>query len=63
MTERHLIERHLIEELATIIWRKPRVLLAEGAEITEGLKGAVNSAWPRLSVGGTFPAWYRRRER
>lgn len=39
-----MTERHLIEELATIIWRKRRVLLAEGAKINEGLKGAVNSA-------------------
>ena len=38
-----MTERHLIEELATIIWRKRRVLLAEGAKINEGLKGAVNS--------------------
>ena len=33
-----MTERHLIEELATIIWRKRRVLLAEGAKINEGLK-------------------------
>lgn len=39
-----MTERHLIEELATIIWRKRRVLLAEGAKINEGLKSAVNSA-------------------
>ena len=39
-----MTERHLVEELATIIWRKRRVLLAEGAKINEGLKGAVNSA-------------------
>ena len=38
-----MTERHLIEELATIIWRKRRVLLAEGAKINEGLKSAVNS--------------------
>jgi hypothetical protein len=37
-------ERHLIEELATIIWRKRRVLLAEGAKINEGLKNALNNA-------------------
>ncbi|HMV20571.1 MAG TPA: hypothetical protein PKE50_04785, partial [Rhodocyclaceae bacterium] len=30
-----MTERHLIEELATIIWRKRRVLLAEGAKINE----------------------------
>lgn len=38
-----MTERHLIEELATIIWRKRRVLLAEGAKINEGLKNAMNS--------------------
>ncbi|MNV37960.1 hypothetical protein D3C71_1294960 [compost metagenome] len=38
-----MTERHLIEELATIIWRKRRVLLAEGAKINEGLNTAVNS--------------------
>lgn len=37
-----MTERHLIEELAAI-WRKRRVLLAEGARINEGLKNAVNS--------------------
>lgn len=39
-----ITERHLLEELATIIWRKRRVLLAEGAKINEGLKCAANSA-------------------
>lgn len=38
-----MIERHLIEELATIIWRKRRVLLAEGAKINEGLKNTLSS--------------------
>lgn len=38
-----MTERHLVEELATIIWRKRRVLLAEGAKINEGLKIAVDS--------------------
>jgi hypothetical protein len=38
-----MTERHLIEELATIIWRKRRVLLAEGAKINEGLKSSLNS--------------------
>ena len=39
-----MTERHLIEELATIIWRKRRVLLAEGAKINEGLKSAASSS-------------------
>lgn len=47
-------ERHLIEELATIIWRKRRVLLAEGAKINEGLKGAVNSAASVIKSAAPF---------
>ncbi len=38
-----MTERHLVEELAAIIWRKRRVLMAEGAKINEGLRNAVNS--------------------
>lgn len=38
-----MTERHLIEELATIIWRKRRVLMAEGAKINEGLKSTLSS--------------------
>lgn len=38
-----MTERHLIEELATIIWRKRRVLLAEGAKINEGLQSSLSS--------------------
>lgn len=37
-----ITEQHLIEELATIIWRKRRVLVAEQATINRGLKGVVN---------------------
>lgn len=48
-----MTERHLIEELATIIWRKRRVLLAEGAKINEGLKHAVNS--PRSVMAAAAP--------
>lgn len=47
-------ERHLIEELATIIWRKRRVLLAEGAKINEGLKSAVNSAASVIKSAAPF---------
>ena len=39
-----MTERHLIEDLAAIMWRKRRVLLAEGARINEGLKSAIGSA-------------------
>ncbi len=38
-----MTERHLVEELATIIWRKRRVLLAEAARINEGLKSTLSS--------------------
>lgn len=48
-----MTERHLIEELATIIWRKRRVLLAEGAKINEGLKSAVNS--PKSVIPSAAP--------
>lgn len=33
-----MTERSLVEELAAIIWRKRRVLMAEGAAINKGLK-------------------------
>ena len=33
-------EQHLVEELASIIWRKRRVLQAEGATLNQGLKAA-----------------------
>jgi hypothetical protein len=39
-----MTERHLIEELAAIIWRKRRVLMAEGANINHGLKSAARNA-------------------
>jgi hypothetical protein len=40
---RGITEKHLIEELAAIIWRKRRVLLAEGASINRGLQSVVHS--------------------
>lgn len=49
-----MTERHLIEELATIIWRKRRVLLAEGAKINDGLKSAVNSAASVIKSAAPF---------
>jgi hypothetical protein len=36
-------ELHLVEELASIIWRKRRVILAEGARIHEGLRNAAST--------------------
>jgi hypothetical protein len=38
-----ITEQHLIEELAAIIWRKRRVLLAEGASINRGLQSVAHS--------------------
>lgn len=35
-------EVHLIEELAGIMWRKRRVLLAEGAKINQGLRSSLH---------------------
>ena len=49
-----ITEQHLIEELATIIWRKRRVLLAEGAKINEGLKSAVSSAASVIKSAAPF---------
>lgn len=49
-----MTERHLVEELATIIWRKRRVLLAEGAKINEGLKSAVSSAKSVMQSAAPF---------
>lgn len=49
-----ITERHLIEELATIIWRKRRVLLAEGAKINEGLRSAINSPSSVMSSAAPF---------
>ena len=36
-------ERHLVEELAAVMWRKRRVLQAEGATINRGLRAMVSS--------------------
>ena len=47
-------EMHLIEELAAIIWRKRRVLLAEGATINQGLKSAVKNAESVIPAAAPF---------
>jgi len=39
-----MTEVHLVEELAGIIWRKRRVLQAEGSTINQGLKVSVKNA-------------------
>jgi hypothetical protein len=49
-----MTEQHLIEELAAIIWRKRRVLMAEGARINEGLKATVNNAKSVTSSAAPF---------
>ncbi len=48
-----MTEQHLVEELAAIIWRKRRVLLAEGAQINRGLRSTTRSsgeAGPAISA-------------
>lgn len=47
-------EMHLIEELAAIIWRKRRVLMAEGATINQGLKSAVKNAESVIPAAAPF---------
>jgi len=48
-----MTERHLVEELAAIIWRKRRVLLAEGAKINDGLKSTLSS--PTMVLPSAVP--------
>lgn len=50
-----MTERHLIEELATIIWRKRRVLFAEGASINRGLRSVANSTSAASPVQAAAP--------
>ena len=47
-------EQHLIEELASIIWRKRRVLQAEGATINKGLKESARSAETVIPAAAPF---------
>jgi hypothetical protein len=49
-----MTKRHLIEELATIIWRKRRVLLAQGAKINEGLKSTLSSPKSMMPSAAPF---------
>lgn len=49
-----MTERHLIEELAAIIWRKRRVLLAEGARINDGLKSVLRSTTTLVPAAAPF---------
>ena len=48
-----MTEQHLIEELAAIIWRKRRVLMAEAAKINEGLKSTLRS--PKTVIPAAAP--------
>lgn len=50
-----MTEQHLVEELATIIWRKRRVLLAEGAEINRGLRIVANAGAQLRNVQSAAP--------
>lgn len=56
-----MTERHLIEELSTIIWRKRRVLLAEGAKINEGLKSTLSSPKSVMPSAAPFRKGYPER--
>lgn len=47
-------EQHLIEELASIIWRKRRVLQAEGATINKGLKESSRNAKTIIPAAAPF---------
>jgi len=47
-------EQHLVEELASIIWRKRRVLQAEGATINKGLKASALSAKTVIPTSAPF---------
>lgn len=47
-------EQHLVEELASIIWRKRRVLQAEGATINKGLKESARSAKTVIPAAAPF---------
>jgi len=49
-------ETHLVEELAAAIWRKRRVLQAEGASINQGLKGSVRDAERVIPSAAPFEA-------
>lgn len=50
-----MTERQLVEELATIIWRKRRVLLAEGAAINRGTWGVAHCHDNQSTLGSSVP--------
>lgn len=47
-------EMHLVEELANIIWRKRRVLQAEGAAINQGLRRTARNAESVIPAAAPF---------
>ena len=47
-------EQHLIEELASVIWRKRRVLQAEGATLNKGLKESCRNAKTIIPTAAPF---------
>jgi hypothetical protein len=47
-------EQHLVEELACVIWRKRRVLQAEGATINKGLKDSSRNAKSIIPAAAPF---------
>ena len=47
-------EQHLIEELASVIWRKRRVLQAEGATINQGLKSVASNTKAVVQAAAPF---------
>ena len=49
-------QTHLVEELRGAIWRKRRVLQAEGASINHGLKAAVRDAVRVIPAAAPFDA-------
>jgi len=48
-----MTELHLVEELAALMWRKRRVLLAEGARINAGLRSTIDS--PKMLLAAAAP--------
>ena len=47
-------EQHLIEELASVIWRKRRVLQAEGATINQDLKAVAGNTKAVVQAAAPF---------
>mgnify|MGYP005865935287 CR=1 FL=1 len=51
-----MTEQHLVEELAGVIWRKRRALIAEGATINRGLGDTLTDAFLDLPVTSLLAA-------